>query len=253
MGGEAEEESGRVDDAAGRARDAGPDAACEAGDECAGRGLRLRGFDARVDVEPLFEAYLDPREQALFATRAPICGLQQFDEWVEGRMGCFYHDFRVVEAPLPAPPDDGGARDGARRGEFAGFVYSYDYSEGDQRCNVCLYLTRRWRATGAAGRVASTFLDELFAYYPLRKVYLYVYDYNRASLESDLQAGFVEEGLLRGYRYYDGRWWDCHVLAMTREAFRARLARFSDLGRVVPPDPLPDGARDGSGRTGRAR
>jgi RimJ/RimL family protein N-acetyltransferase len=187
-------------------------------------GLCLRKFDPRIDVEPLFAAYSNPTEQALFSPRIAISSLADFDAWLGDRMTNFYHDFSVIEQV--AETQDGDADAGRT---FAGCVYSYNYSDVDQRCNVFLYLAPRWRSTGAGGRIAATFIDELFTYYPLRKVYLYVYDYNRESLTSDLQAGFVEEGLLRDWRYFDGRWWDCHVLAMTREAFGRHLARFSLL------------------------
>ncbi|MBM6999054.1 GNAT family N-acetyltransferase [bacterium] len=218
-------------------------------------GLRLRHYDARTDVEPMFAAYSDPAEQALFAHREQINSVQEFDAWMTENVASVYHDLYVIEAPAN---DDGrdASVDGARGGSrFAGFVYSYDYRTSDLRCNMCLYLARPYRGTGAAGIVAATFLDELFSYYPLRKVYLYVYDYNRASLSSDLQAGFVEEGCLREYRYLDGRWWDCHVLAMTRRGFEERLARFSalrhDMTASVAPSVKTPGTRATSGGNAR--
>lgn len=216
-------------------------------------GLRLRHYDARTDVEPMFAAYSDPAEQALFAHREQINSVQEFDAWMTENVASVYHDLYVIEAPADGDGRDASA-DGTRGGgRFAGFVYSYDYRTSDLRCNMCLYLARPYRGTGAAGIVAATFLDELFSYYPLRKVYLYVYDYNRASLASDLQAGFVEEGCLREYRYLDGRWWDCHVLAMTRRGFEERLARFSalrhDMTASVAPGAQTPGTRAPSAKT----
>lgn len=176
--------------------------------------VRLRGLDPRTDVECLFVAHCNAAEQALFSPCEPVGSLESFDAWLRDRVDDFYHEFRVVEV------------DGA----FAGFVYSYGYSASDQRCNLCSYVVPELRDTGVAGLAAATFLDRLFACWPLRKVYLYVYDYNEASLRADLDAGFEQEGLLRDYRYLDGGWWDCHVLAMTRERFYERLGRFSLLG-----------------------
>ena len=225
-------------------------------------GLRLRHYDARTDVEPMFAAYSDPAEQALFAHREQINSVQEFDAWMTENVASVYHDLYVIEAPADdgrdASVDGAHGGDGARGGgRFAGFVYSYDYRTSDLRCNMCLYLARPYRGTGVAGIVAATFLDELFSYYPLRKVYLYVYDYNRASLASDLQAGFVEEGCLREYRYLDGRWWDCHVLAMTRRGFEERLARFSalrhDMTASVAPGAQTPGTRASGARAASAK
>lgn len=113
---------------------------------------------------------------------------------------------------------------------MAGFVFSCDYHAFDLHCKVCLYATPEYCGTGLAAVLGASFLDEPFSIYPLRKVYALVYDYNGASLRSNLQAGFVEEGVMRDYRYLGGSYHDCHILAMTREAFGERLARFSQFG-----------------------
>ena len=72
--------------------------------------------------------------------------------------------------------------------------------------------------------MGARFIGDLFAAYPLRKVYALVYGYNRESLRSNLQAGFVEEAVLRDYRYLDGAYHDCHILALTRESYEKTLA-----------------------------
>lgn len=179
--------------------------------------IAWRPFDPQRDMEPIFRLYQDPQEQALFAQRVPITSVDEFAEWFGTNMRTSYHDFHVVEDP------SAGHR-------MAGFVFSYDYHPFDLHCKVCLYTVPAYRGTGLAGVMGASFIDELFAIYPLRKVYALVYDYNGASLQSNLQAGFVEEGVLRDYRYLGGSYHDCHVLALTREAFYERLARFSQFG-----------------------
>lgn len=179
-----------------------------------------RPFDPQRDMEPMFRLYQDPQEQALFAQRVPITSSDEFAEWFGANIHTSYHDFHVVEDP-------------SADYRMAGFVFSYDYRPFDLHCKVCLYAVPEYRGTGLAGVMGASFIDELFTIYPLRKVYALVYDYNGASLQSNLQAGFAEEGVMRDYRYLAGSYYDCHVLALTREAFRRHLARFSQFGPEI--------------------
>lgn len=181
-------------------------------------GLDILSYEADRDERDLFALYADPMGQPLFSERVPITSLAEFSDWLDGMLRESYHDFHVVRA------HEGG--------ELAGIVFSYDYHPFDLHCKVCVSLTRPWQDRGVAGRLGATFIDELFRAYPLRKVYALVYGYNERSLASNLQAGFEEEGCLQAYRYFDGAYHDCHILAMTRERFAERLARFSDLPPV---------------------
>lgn len=185
-------------------------------------GCTLRPFGGKADLARIFPLYMDPVEQPLFAQRVPITSEEEFGEWFEGNLRDLYHDFHVIE-------------DGA--GEFAGFVFSYDYHPFDLHCKVCVYAVAPYRGTGLAGFAGAAFIDELFRLYPLRKVYALVYGYNEESLASNLQAGFVEEGCFKEYRYLDGAWHDCHVLGLTRERF------YEGVGRMV---------RDAGGSAGGA-
>lgn len=173
--------------------------------------LIFRAFDAEADAPLMFDLYRDPYEQALFAQRVPLTTLAEFGEWLDGNMRGNYHEFRVVADEAT--------------GELAGFVFAYDYRPFDLHCKVCVYMRPEWRGSGAAGLMGARFMGDLFAAYPLRKIYALVYGYNEESLRSNLAAGFVEEAVLREYRYLGGAWHDCHVLALSREAFEAGLGR----------------------------
>lgn len=173
--------------------------------------LVFRAFDESLDASVMFDLYRDPYEQALFAQRVPLTTLTEFREWLDGNMRGNYHEFRVI------------ADEAA--GELAGFVFAYDYRPFDLHCKVCAYMRPEWRGSGAAGLMGARFMGDLFAAYPLRKVYALVYGYNDQSLRSNLEAGFVEEAVLREYRYLAGAWHDCHVLSLSREAFEAGLGK----------------------------
>ena len=179
-------------------------------------GLDVLGFEAQRDLDDLFALFSAPTGQPLFSERVPITSREEFGDWLDDMLRNSYHDVRIVRAQ--------------GTGELVGIAFSYDYRPFDLHCKVCVSLAPAWQDRGVAGRIGTTFMDELFRAYPLRKIYALVYGYNERSLASNLQAGFEEEGCLRGYRYLDGTYHDCHVLAMTRERFYTRLAPFSELG-----------------------
>ena len=172
--------------------------------------LGMRPFDAQRDMPIMFGLYQDPHEQALFAQRVPLTTPDEFGEWLDANMRNNYQEFRVVER--------------TDTGELAGLAFAYDYRPFDLHCKVCVYMRPEWRGSGAAGLMGARLIGDLFCAYPLRKVYALVYGYNEESLHSNLEAGFVEEACLRDYRYLDGAYHDCHVLALSREAWAQRLA-----------------------------
>ena len=174
-------------------------------------GLVANCFDAERDLDDVFALYEDPQTQPLFSELVPITSHAEFADWLDDALRNAYHDVRVVRA--------------AESGEMAGFAFSYDYHPFDLHCKICLCMTPTWRRTGAAALAGMAFLDDLFRSYPLRKVYALVYGYNVESLQSNLAAGFEEEGVMRAYRYLNGAYHDCHILAMTRERFAERRAQ----------------------------
>ena len=177
----------------------------------AAHGLVAGCFDMERDLDDVFALYQDRQIQPLFAQMVPITSKAEFVDWLDDALRNAYHDVWVVRA--------------SETGELAGFAFSYDYHPFDLHCKICLCMAPAWRGTGAAAFVGMAFLESLFRAYPLRKVYALVYGYNAESLASNRAAGFEEEGVLREYRYLDGAYHDCHVLAMTRERFLERRAQ----------------------------
>jgi len=60
-------------------------------------------------------------------------------------------------------------------------------------------------------------LEYLFKFWNLRKVYTEAPGYTYESVGSGLGSIFREEGVLRDHRYFDGRFWDEHIIAVYRE------------------------------------
>ena len=165
----------------------------------------FRKFNPRTDLEIMFDMMIGSRDQMLFHGKVQFNTVNDFEDWLMTNMSRTYHDFYVV--------CDGETK------EILGYAYSYEYRRYDGHCKVCIVISEKYRAVGVGAIIGLRFLNELFVNYPLRKVYIDIYDYNKQSLKSNIDAGFIEEGLLKEHRYYDGKYYDMHLLGLTRERF----------------------------------
>ena len=60
-------------------------------------------------------------------------------------------------------------------------------------------------------------IDYLFDVWPFRKLYAEVAGFNYEQFASAVPLIFAEEGRLTDHDYYRGRYWDKHVLALSRD------------------------------------
>ena len=154
---------------------------------------------------------IEGQDQMLFHGRMQINSLPDFEKWMINNMTYTYHDFYVVV-------DEGSYN-------IVGYIYSYEYRMYDGHCKVCAFFKKKYRDIGIGAICGMRFFDEMFTNYPLRKIYIDVYEYNKQSLASNLDAGFVEEGCLKNFRYHNGEYHDMHLLALTRERFYERFEK----------------------------
>lgn len=166
--------------------------------------VEFKKFDFRYDSDDLFRIMLGD-EQFLIHSVMQINTRADFDKWLAGQFAHNYHDFYVLK--------------NAETRSLIGFIYSYEYSSIDLHCRVCCFLDAHYRDVGIGAVCTMKFVDELFSKYPLRKVYADIYDYNERSLKSIRDAGFTEEVCLKDYRFYNGKYYDMHTLALDREKF----------------------------------
>lgn len=70
-------------------------------------------------------------------------------------------------------------------------------------------------------------IEHAFASWPFHKLYLDVADYDLAQLESGVGRLFASEGRLTDHHYLDGRHWDHHILALSRERWSSYWERLA--------------------------
>lgn len=170
------------------------------------RKIELRKVSIKNDVRLLYDMMLG-EDQYLFSTKLSFCTIDKFEEWIIGQLKNSFHDFYVAEMD----------------GIVIGYAHNYDFSLIDSRCKIAIFTLPNYRKIGLGGLLAISFIKRLFVDYPLNKIYLDIYSYNNESIESNLKAGFVKEGELPNYRYYDGTYHSMQILSMTREVFEEKL------------------------------
>lgn len=159
------------------------------------------------DFRLLFQWHSRADELAMWWTDRKMMAFPDFVEDLEHRLRGSIFIFLMIDKP-----HEGEA-------ETVGFTYAYQVNLIDRYAYVCTYLTREFTRQGIGPIADLLFAEYLFATYGFRKLYAEIYGYNEVSLKTAQQHGFVEEGCLKAYRWFGDRYWDFHILAITRERF----------------------------------
>lgn len=170
------------------------------------KAIKLRTLSVEHDIDFLYMNMMCP-EQYLFSTKIMSNTIHTFRNWLLNQLRSGFHDFYIVEY----------------MNQRIGYVHNYDFSMKDGRCKIVVFIEETYREFGIGAITAICFMKKLFEDYPLRKLYLDIYDYNKESLGSNLKAGFIEEGVIKKYRYHDGKFYDLHILSMDKETFERKL------------------------------
>ena len=143
--------------------------------------------------------------QTLISHGFQINSLPLFERWITEKFARNdYHDFFMIEDSL---------------GNTIGFTYSHDYYIYDAHCKYTLCLYEEYQNRGDGAIAGIKMLDYLFSKYPLKQVFISVFDYNSNSLNINRRGGFEEVGVLPEYRYKGGGYYSLHVMRITREHF----------------------------------
>lgn len=162
------------------------------------------------DIHMIY-SFMIADDQYLYSTKLHFQSEKKFEKWLINRLANDFHDFYVIRSDVATKP--------------LGYVHNYDFSLVDGHCKLVVYICPDYRTIGIGGIAAVIFMKKLFSTYPIRKIFSAIYEYNEESLRSNLAAGFVEEGVLKDYRYYNGMWHNIHYLSITRTQFDKTLGR----------------------------
>jgi RimJ/RimL family protein N-acetyltransferase len=114
-----------------------------------------------------------------------------------------------------------------------GTVFSFDISLVNGYVSLGAYIATAHRGRKHGPEGGALFLDYLFAYYPMRKIYTDIFSYNAHSLHVATRYGFEVEATFKRHRWYRDRYWDVYRVALYRETWdrvRNELAPLMDPG-----------------------
>ncbi len=176
--------------------------------------LSTKGFS----LVPLSKEYIsslhswesDCSSLYLWSIRKGIFSEQEFSEYLAHRIKNNLHIFLIVLNQQREP---------------IGFVYSYDANLVDGFVFATMYLEPASRGISLGAKVGMVFSDYLFAYFPLRKIYCEVYEYNLKSKSALEHAGFELEGAFKAHRFFRGKFHTLYRYALYRESFYERFDR----------------------------
>lgn len=155
----------------------------------------------------LYEWESDVSSLFLWTARKAVSSETEFNEALASRLRNYYHVFFMIEDSREKP---------------VGFIYSYDANLVDGFVFVTTFLEPSSRRNGLGAKAGVLFYDYIFSYYPLRKVYCDVFDYNKDSLDAMKNAGFEVEGTFKQHRFFKGTYHTMYRLSLYRKQFYER-------------------------------
>lgn len=175
----------------------------------------LRPIILDSDIDFLYSVMSNPSEQYNLNTVINVNTKERYKEVLTERLRYIYNDYKIIEVGK----------------EYAGFIAAYDWQEDNRHIKAMMYIARKYR-NGALGLVGIKYMNWLFKYYNIEKVFTEVYSYNQNSIRYHKHFGFIEEGRLAEYRYLCGHFWDVIYYSITKDAFYDKynsiIKRFGD-------------------------
>jgi len=145
----------------------------------------------------------------------------------------------------------------SNQGDVIGLTQMLFYASIDQHAELAVFATADYIGSGKLLEGAAIFIDEIFASFPLRKLYVHMTSTTAASVASVLALGFETEGTLRGHLYVEGAFVDVKIASITPAAFatgicgsavlRSATTEWKGVPHVVTPE------TDGSDLPGQLR
>jgi RimJ/RimL family protein N-acetyltransferase len=122
----------------------------------------------------------------------------------------------------------------SRSAEPNGHVFAYNLNQRDRYAFLGIVVAPWAIGKGWALEAAGLFVNYLFVNWDLRKLYGESIDFNYKSFRSGVGSLFEEEGILRKHYFYNGRYWDTHMLALNRSDWERRFVQRASSSRITP-------------------
>lgn len=97
---------------------------------------------------------------------------------------------------------------------FAGYVNFGDLDLSNKRCEAGIKVSKDFQSKGLGRRAFEFWLDTLFKYYSLNKIYLAVMRENERAMNLYASMGFQETATLKQHYWKRGKFIDCIIMTV---------------------------------------
>jgi len=153
----------------------------------------------------IYNCYQDYDSRFLFTNDFVIISRNEFWDYINRKISYDFHDFMIIQNNLTNLP--------------IGFIYTYNYDKQNDFIYFSIYLDEKSRNSLTFAVAGMIFFNYIFKYYPIRKIYCSLFDYNTINKKIFKNAGFKFEGKLSEYRYYNRKYHDMNIFALFRQDF----------------------------------
>ena len=168
------------------------------------KNIKLIPYEEKY-FDYIYECYQEYNSRYLFTNELVIQSKREMWDYLKKKIASTYHEIMIAMDNTNSKP--------------IGFVYSYNYNIYNEYLYITLYIRTKERNSILGAEVGAIFLDYLFKYYPIRKIYCSLFDYNNSSKKVLKTAGFQLEGCLKQYRYFNREYHDMSIYALFRNEF----------------------------------
>ncbi|MEM7183393.1 MAG: GNAT family protein [Spirochaetota bacterium] len=168
------------------------------------RNICLRTWEEK-DLPGLFALYNDYSSLHLWSEDRNIENYKDFQERFLRRQKNRYGLFLVVEKKNTK--------------QIIGFSYNYLDNLVDKISYLCICINPQEMRKGYGLEAAFQMLQLLFQFYGYRKIYIEIFAYNHSMLKLMQQINLHEEGRLKEFHYWQGKYWDKLIFAMQQQEF----------------------------------
>ena len=109
--------------------------------------------------------------------------------------------------------------------KFIGFSYAYNLNLIDGFAYVTVAVGEEFSKLGFGAYVGFEMSNYLLKYYPLRKLYFNVYDYNEKCKKALASLGARLEGTLKDNRYYDDKYHDLLIYCLDKNQLKIQYRK----------------------------
>lgn len=153
----------------------------------------------------IYNCYQNYESRFLFTNDFVIISRNEFWDYIDKKASRDFHDFMIIRNDATNLP--------------IGFIYTYNFDRQNDYIFFSIYLEEKSRNNINVAISGMIFFNYIFKYYPIRKIYCSVFDYNTISKKVLKNAGFQLEGNLKEYRYYNRAYHDMSIYSLFRKNF----------------------------------